>query len=340
MSNMTGPQSFLSRQLDRARLKLTLTYLIISGFIVVIFSIAALSAQRYAVGRVLRVLNAREQQAEQQVVAQLLSRRLEEFDTAFKKRLSVVNIVLLVGAGVASYILSGYTLRSIRENVERQEEFAADASHELRTPLATISMEIVALQKTHKHLPKAVDEALSSIQQEVQRMQQIVSGLLLLMRQDQEVKHVIQSTDMTKGVKEAVRQMKTMATEHGLKFVTEFPNTPVFVRISPDHLKQICLILLDNAIKYTPEGEIIVKLQANRRTVTLSVQDAGVGIAAEDVPHIFDRFYRSHSHQVEKGAGLGLTIAKKLVERVKGAIEVKSQLGQGTTFSIRFPRQA
>jgi two-component system sensor histidine kinase CiaH len=342
MQEKETTKSFLMRQFDRARMKLTLIYLAISGSIVIIFSIAALNAQHYAVGRVLSVLEAQAQRTERQAVARLLGQRLEQFDTAFKERLIVVNIVILVGAGVASYILSGYSLRSIRENLEKQEEFAADASHELRTPLTTISMEIVALQKTHKRLPPPIKEALTSIQQEVERMQKIVSGLLTLVRQDEDDTPIGRApvTNINTVVKESVKQMNPLASAKKVKINARLNGT-ANTRIEPAELKQICLILIDNAIKYTPaKGKIHVTVTSERRNHVLTVQDTGVGIPESDLPHIFERFYRVQRLQgsVAKGAGLGLTIARKLVEASHGSIQIESKIGKGTRVILRFPR--
>jgi len=334
----TSPPSFLSRQLDIARLKFAFIYLVISGSIIIVFTLAALSAQRYALNKVLDVLESRAQQNEKQVVARLLGKRLEEFDAAFKERLEILNIVLLCGAGVASYVLSGYSLRSIRENVEKQEEFAADASHELRTPLTTISMEIVALQKTHKRLPEDVSTTLTSVQQEVQRMQQIVSGLLTLVRDDQ-AQEKISHADFNQVAAESVRQMTPLAAEKKITLKFMAAARPQPIKLSAEKCRQLCLIMIDNAIKYTPAGEVCLVVSYDKRQCLCTITDNGVGIPAADLPHIFDRFYRVQHHAaVTKGAGLGLTIAKKLVDEAKGTITVHSQLGEGTTFVLKFPR--
>lgn len=341
MRQMPTPKSFLSTQFDRARLKMTLLYLGISGCIVILFSIAALNAQRYAVDRVLSVLESRAGITERQLVSSLLGQRLEQFDLAFKQRLLMVNIALLIGAGVASYFLSGASLRSIRENVESQEEFAADASHELRTPLTTISMEIVALQKTHKKLPAPVKETLQSIQQEVRRMQEIVDGLLTLVRDDQDKLVERQLTDLNQVVIESVKQMQPLAKDKRVVIKRQLAKEPLLAHVAPDQMKQLFLILLDNAIKYTPrEGTVTVTTSQKGRTVLASIEDTGVGIPAADLPHVFDRFYRVQRFDSSstRGAGLGLTIAHKLVENADGHIQVASTMGVGTRVSLRFPK--
>jgi len=341
MRQMPTPKSFLSTQFDRARLKLTLLYLGISGCIVILFSIAALNAQRYAVDRVLSVLESRAGITERQLVSSLLGQRLEQFDLAFKQRLLMVNIALLIGAGVASYFLSGASLRSIRENVESQEEFAADASHELRTPLTTISMEIVALQKTHKRLPAPVKETLQSVQQEVRRMQEIVDGLLTLVRDDQDKLVGRQLIDLNQMWAESVKQMQPLAKDKHIALKTQLSKDPLLVHVTPDQVKQLFLILLDNAIKYTPKGgSVTITTNQKGRTVLASIEDTGVGIPAADLPHVFDRFYRVQRFDSSstRGAGLGLTIAHKLVENADGHIQVASTMGVGTRVNLRFPK--
>lgn len=335
------PKSFLARQFDRARLKLTLLYLGMSGFIVMIFSVAAFNAQRYAVDRVVDMIEIRAPEEEKQMIISLLGQRLEEFDNAFRERLMLLNVALLIGAGVASYILSGYSLRSIRDNVESQEEFAADASHELRTPLTTISMEIVALQKTHKKLSPHVKETLQSIQQEVRRMQEIVNGLLTLVRDDDDRTSISEVTDLNPVVADATKQMQTLAKEKRVTVHFRPTKQPLSVRIDTDQIKQLCLILLDNAIKYTPsKGKVTVTTEQKGRSIILAFEDTGVGIPESDLPHIFDRFYRVQrfDKNSQKGAGLGLTIAQKLIESARATVKVSSTIGVGTRIALRFPR--
>jgi len=335
------PKSFLSAQFDRARLKLTLLYLVISGCIVIIFSIAAMNAQRYAVDRVLGMLQTRAEANERVLVATLLGKRLEQFDIAFKERLIALNIALLLGAGVASYVLSGLSLGSIRENVESQEEFAADASHELRTPLTTISMEIVALQKTHTSLPMPVKETLQSIQQEVRRMQEIVNGLLTLVRNDRERETVRSVVDVNQVLTESVKQMHAIAHAKKVSLVVTLNEKPLSIYIAPNQIKQLSIILLDNAIKYTPHGgKVFLTTELKKRTVFITIEDTGVGIPETDLPHIFDRFYRVQRLDLGavRGAGLGLTIAHKLVESARGSIQVASTMGVGTRVTMKFPK--
>lgn len=341
MKSIPTPKSFLAAQFDRARLKLTLIYIAISGCIVIIFSIAAINAQRYAVDRVLGMLQTQAEAEERVLVATLLGKRLEQFDIAFQERLLALNIALLVGAGVTSYFLSGMSLASIRENVESQEEFAADASHELRTPLTTISMEIVALQKTHKSLPKPVKGTLQSIQQEVRRMQEIVNGLLTLVRNDRDRAAARSVVDVNQVINETIKQMHSLAHAKKVVFDVSLHEKPVNVYIAPDQIKQLALILLDNALKYTPQrGKIQVTTQLKQRTVILTVEDTGVGIPEADLPHIFDRFYRVQrlDRGAVRGAGLGLTIAHKLVENARGSIQVASTMGVGTRVTLQFPK--
>lgn len=335
------PPNLLSRQFDRARLKLSLLYLALCGLIVLIFSVAALNAQRYAVNQVVTTLRATTAVAEQRVIDEVLDQALARFDTAFQERLILVNVVLLLVAGILSYILSGYSLRSVRENLENQQEFAADASHELRTPLTTISMEIVALQKTHKRLPRPVKETLQSIQQEVRRMQQIVNGLLTLVRNDRESGAGWVVTDLNQVVTESVKQMQTLAAAKEVALQCHSAPGKLPVRVIPDQLKQVCLILLDNAIKYTPaQGTVTIDTSIKGRGVYLTVEDTGVGIPESELPLIFDRFYRVKGldRTGQKGAGLGLTIAHKLIETARGTIRVSSTIGIGSRFVIRLPR--
>jgi heavy metal sensor kinase len=226
--------------------------------------------------------------------------------------------------------------------VGRIRQFTADASHELRAPVSLIRTTAeVAVQS--KDRPAAdYFEALQEILQEAERTSDVVDSLMLLARTDSG-KEALECVpvDARAIVREATDQGEKLARNRGLEFAASLPDGPVPVQADHNALRRALLILIDNAVKYTPNGgSVQVKLESGDGTPAVSVSDTGIGIASSDVPHIFDRFWRADKARSREqgGAGLGLSIAKWIVEMHRGSIEVESQPGRGSTFRIHLPR--
>ena len=167
---------------EKARIQLTLLYIMLSFLLLGMSNFVAVNAERYAFNSIEQALADKK---ERPVLTAVLARNLNNFDANFIKILLTLDVFLVVLVSYASYILSGYTLTPIKNMLQMQEEFSADASHELRTPLTTINMSIEALRRSDKNLSQDSVETLDNIQQEVARMRKIVSGLLTLVRRDQ-----------------------------------------------------------------------------------------------------------------------------------------------------------
>ncbi|MBI2020667.1 HAMP domain-containing histidine kinase [Candidatus Daviesbacteria bacterium] len=318
-------------EFTKARVKLTGWYILISLLMLAVFTFAAITAERRAFNSIERALGNPVQRPR---LTTLLENSLARFHGDFQQRLFIFDIVLLFGAAYASWLLSGRTLKPIQDMVEAQTEFAADASHELRTPLTTIGMEIEALERTQK-VPKGTKNTLDSIKQEVLRMRGLVDGLLTLVRSEDQ-KAQFRMVNLNKLITECVEKMKHLAKQKGVILRSEATKALV-IQGNEDQLKQVIIILLDNAIKYTPKGgKVEITLLPTTNYSLLTISDTGAGIAEADLLHVFDRFYRA-SGQKQKGAGLGLAIAKKIIESHKGEIAVKSKLGSGSTFIIHLP---
>jgi signal transduction histidine kinase len=141
-------------------------------------------------------------------------------------------------------------------------------------------------------------------------------------------------------VRSAAEQGHKLARTHGLQFSTSIPEGAVSIHADPDALRRALLILLDNAAKYTPEGgSVYLGLSTNNGVATMSVSDTGIGISTEDLPNIFDRFWRADKARSREqgGAGLGLSIAKWIADMHGGTIDVESQAGKGSTFQLKLP---
>ncbi len=323
---------------QRARLKLTLWYILVTAILLFIFSIAAVQAERRAFTRIEAALS---NPVERPRLTTLLAQRLGDFDRNFRERLFLFDVILLAIAAGASYFLSGQTLAPIAEMLQEQEDFAADASHELRTPLTTIGMEIEALLRSDKQISPKFKQVFMSIQEEIKRLSGIVAGLLTIVRTENmgEVA-ATKLVYLDRVASEAYQQMRVLAKKRQITLFFH-KSREVKVRGSAPQLKEVVLILLDNAIKYTPAGgKVTVEVGHEQNQAWLVVSDTGYGIPADDIRHIFERFYRLHrdTEVTHKGHGLGLSIAKKIIEVHKGRIKVKSTSGQGSSFIVILPQ--
>ncbi len=323
-------------EFQKARLKLTGLYILISILLLAASTLAAIRAEHAAFSRIQTVFD---NPVERPHLTAFLEIRIRNFENNFRKSLFTLDLFLLVVAAGGSYYLSGKTLEPIQKMMKRQEDFAADASHELRTPLSSIGMEIEAVERTEKNLPKSFKEVLISIKEEVSRMKNIVDGLLLFVRSGSDGKKSYEKFQLGKIVKEAFRQMEHLAKDKNVSMNLDLKDE-LNIFGDKEEIKQVALILLDNAIKYTPErGKVKVTLSRRNDEVHFSVSDAGVGISEKDLRHVFERFYRVHQEDknFQKGTGLGLSIAKKIVENHRGKITAVSRIGHGSTFTVHLP---
>lgn len=323
-------------QFEKARLKLTLWYILISALLLAIFTIAAIAAEQRAFST---ILNALADPVQRPYLTSLLERRIFTFESNFRQLLLFFDIILLAASSVTSYFLSARTLEPIAQSLKQQEEFAADASHQFRTPLTTIGMEIEALKRTEKKMPEKYRQVLDNIDQEIQRMRSLVEGLLTLVRTTKETKVEMKVFDLSKVAQETYKQLKPLAKSKQVKFNLE-AQSPAKVYGNCQHIKELIIILVENAIKFTPSGKsVTISSQAADSGTALQVIDQGVGIPDSDLPHIFDRFYQGyHDNKIQKGSGLGLSIAKKIADTYKAKISVESQLNLGTNFTVTFPK--
>jgi two-component system, OmpR family, sensor histidine kinase CiaH len=262
--------------------------------------------------------------------------------------LRLLLLVLLAGAGFAlvlsfggAWFLSGRALIPIQQAFRRQQEFVADASHELRTPL-TVLRSATELLNRHRDEPLASNGALfDDIRAEIARMERLAADLLTLARSDQgELELMVAPLDLASLTGDVMRRVAPLAQAQDVALALETDGPPATVEADPDRLQQVLLILLDNAIKHTPAGgRVAVAVHRQGAAAVLEVSDTGAGIAPEDLPRIFDRFYRAdtaRSH-ARGGTGLGLAIAKTLVDAHHGALTLTSTPGVGTRASVRLP---
>jgi len=223
---------------------------------------------------------------------------------------------------------------------QEQQRFIADASHELRTPIAVLRGETeVALEQ--ERATGEYKESLALIKDEAERLSRIVENLFILARQPVEASAMVKlPVRLNRVVADCVRAAQVLATQKGLRFNVSSSLPEVELNGDDEMFKRMLLNLLDNAVKYTPAGgEINVTLASQDGTALIIVSDTGIGIPAADQPHIFDRFYRVDKARSRAlgGAGLGLSIARWIVEAHEGRLSVESEPGHGSTFTVELP---
>lgn len=268
----------------------------------------------------------------------VVDQRLADSQGRLLNQLVLLNAaVLVVGAG-ASYWLARRTMRPIEEAVEAQERFTADASHELRTPLAAMKAEIEVGLREGKKLSR--DDAVLLLQsnlEEVERLGGLAEGLLALTQNDEMLP--LKSVELSEIANKAASRVQAFAQTKQIELVSDLQ--PVQVLGDEATLNKIIGILLDNAIKYSPEKtKIAIRSYQQDGVGVLEIADQGRGIKASELPHIFERFYRadaSRSKSQVSGHGLGLSIAQKLAEASQIKITASSIPGKGSVFTLRIP---
>lgn len=263
------------------------------------------------------------------------------------KALRRLTLILVGGGGVGlalasvgGFFLAGKALSPIRRAMDRQRTFVADASHELRTPLSLIRASAELLRRHPKKTVQANIASVDDIIAESDRLGTLVSQLLTLALADADkAPFTFVPVDLHQLVQEVARQVEPLAESKDLT-LTVLSDQPLWVRGDLVRLRELLLILVDNAIKFTePGGAVRLELSEAGGRVRLTVSDTGRGIPAEALPHIFERFYRADEarRREEGSAGLGLAIAKWIVENHRGSIRVESQPSKGTTFEVALP---
>ena len=226
----------------------------------------------------------------------------------------------------------------LEQALQVQRRFVADASHELRTPLTTIRGNTALLQRTPPIAEQDRVEVLADMVDETDRLIRLVNDLLALARADAGRPLHHDPISIKPLIEDLCREFKLLEPGRVIR-CDELPD--VVVAGDRDAIKQVLVILLDNARKFTPiDGLISIHTVATDGQVSISVRDTGTGIEPAALPHIFDRFYRGDPARTGGGAGLGLAIARTLVEAQHGTLSVESEVGQGSVFTVTLPRVA
>jgi signal transduction histidine kinase len=239
----------------------------------------------------------------------------------------------LAVAAVGGWFVAGKSLAPVAAAFERQQVFVADASHELRTPLAVIRANAEFLQQEQPESEEAAE-----ILAETDRLAALVDSLLALAR-GQRGTAADSRLDLGELVSASAQSMQPLATDRKVALDVATA-TGLEVSGNPDQLRQLVLILVDNALRYTPEGgRVRVDAHRNDGTAVVAVSDTGIGIDRSALKHVFERFYRADEarNRADGGAGLGLSIAEQLVSDHGGRISAESVPGRGSTFTVSLP---
>lgn len=246
----------------------------------------------------------------------------------------------LVLALIGGFFIAGRALRPIREAMDRQTAFVADASHELRTPLALIRASAELLQRHGDDTVQANMESVHDIISETDRLSNLVGRMLSLARADAgQAPLELTDVDMRELTEDVVRQVRKLCGPERIP-LDALADGPLMVRGDASRLRELLLVLLDNALKYGDAREPVgVTLQRSDGKLLLRVSDKGQGIPEHALPRVFDRFYRvDKARSREKGGvGLGLAIARWIVEAHRGTIRIESVEGEGTSVSVELP---
>ncbi len=329
-----------------ARIKLTVWYLLIIMTISLAFSVII---YRNTVTEVIRGIRIQQARVERVIgygpthPPEIDPALLDEVRDRVRLNLFLINLAILGISGTAGYFLAGRTLKPIRKMVEEQNRFITDASHELRTPLTAIRTEIeVNLRNKNLSLPEARGLLMSNLE-EVNNLQALSDGLIKMTAyQKGQNKMLFTTVSLAKITKEAIRRVNGMAREKQISLLNQVKE----IALTGDEamLTELLVIFLDNAIKYSPKNSRVkIGAKQNDGSVLITISDQGMGISEEEIPHLFDRFYRSDKSRTKTdvaGYGLGLAIAKQIVERHRGLIKVESVVGKGTKFTIKLPRNS
>lgn len=229
-------------------------------------------------------------------------------------------------------------LDRIQNSVEQQNQFISDASHELRTPISVIQGYVNLLDRWGKDDRSVLEESIASIKSESENMKELVEKLLFLARGDKNTQRVEKENFMLNElIDELIKETRLIDKDH---IIESDYNDEIDIRADRKLMKEALRIFIDNSIKYTPSGGT-VKLDSYLKdnAAVIVVSDTGIGISEEDIPHIFDRFYRADKSRTKSsgGTGLGLSIARWIIGRHRGKIDIWSQMDIGTVIKITIP---
>ena len=255
-------------------------------------------------------------------------------DENYLEKLSITVVLVLIGIiilTVITFYLSNFVTKPAKDALLREKRFISDASHELKTPLGAISINAQALSNLQQD-----NLYVNNIKQESERMSRLIERLLTLSRLEEGEPSVKNKISLSELTMEMALTYDSISFEKGYDYKYDIEDD-IYINGNDDEIRQLLAILIDNAIKNTNQGgSITLKCAAQDKKALIEVVNSGEGISSEDLPHVFERFYTSDTSRSKKSFGLGLAIAKTIVEGHKGEISVSSIPNGKTTFTVIF----
>jgi len=339
--------SFFKNPFNQARLKLTGLYLLIIALIsfffsLVIYQLVSVEIYRFSNNQRLRLERRYEAHFPNlpPSLVELDEDLLLESQSRLKDSLLLINLSILLSSGFVAYYLAGRTLKPIQLMLEDQRRFVADASHELKTPLTSLKTALEVYLRNPNATPKETQELISENLLEVNRLQKLTQNLLDLAHHSDKKVVKLKKINLSPILKETLLALTPQASDKNIKLVSRFPSS-LKIKGDPDSLRSLFTILLDNAIKYSPKDKkVTLKALIKKKYVLVKVIDQGIGIDPQDQPHIFSRFYRADQSRTKskvEGFGLGLSIAKNILDFNHAKISLSSKPGLGSTFTVSLP---
>lgn len=272
-----------------------------------------------------------------------LGRSIQDIDDY----LANVRLILWLGLPIAMILVGGsgwwltrLNMQPVYQSYSQIQQFTADAAHELRTPLAALAATVESALRSPNLSEIEAKDILRTIERQNQRLTNLVTDLLLLARMERQSLPVQSQCCLNDIITDLVEELAALAIANNIKLKAEIRVDTLHICGDEEQLYRLVANLIINAIQYTPPGgEVSVILTRSDHHALIQIQDTGIGIAPEQQQRIFDRFYRvsSDRSRVSGGAGLGLAIASAIVKAHHGSLQLQSELGKGSTFSIRLP---
>jgi signal transduction histidine kinase len=270
-----------------------------------------------------------------------VGRSIQQFDDYMLNlhRLIFFGVPLAMGLiGGASWWLAGIAMRPLFQSYEQMQQFTANAAHELRTPIAAMKtmLEVAPTESATDQI-----KTLAAIQRQNDRLGKLAQDLLLLSRLDAgAIARPSERINLNDLVQDLEEELAPLAIAAQVQLSSEIPIVPLVIQGRADQIYRLVSNLIINAIHYTPEqGTIVLRLTKKQNQAMIAIVDSGIGIAAADLPHLFERFYRVHDDRGRQsgGSGLGLAIAGAIAKAHGGRIQVQSQVGEGSCFMVWLP---
>ena len=272
--------------------------------------------------------------------------------TSSEKRILVSIVSSPVGTDGEGIIVVFRDITKEKAEEREQAEFISTASHEMRTPVASIEGYLgLALNPATAHIDEKARDFISKAHESAQHLGRLFQDLLDISKvEDGRMKNNPKVINVNEFLKDIFDGLATQANEKQLNYIfmpdiidegKEKSLQPIFyANIDPDHFREVVSNLIENAIKYTPSGEVVVNITGDDKQISVSVKDSGIGIPAEDIPHLFQKFYRVDNSDTREigGTGLGLYLSRRLAEAMSGNLRVESKYKEGSTFYLEIPR--